>query len=364
VSDPILHDVYRLKSHPFGDAYKGPLDPRVDPATVANYVDVYRWEKSPLLQRISGNQLLEVFPDDKTIDAAGSMMVLIAGDNQTGKESLRNLILHKLQRDGAAANAEPIVTELELQEGDRAESIRQIATMFAYTYEGAGLAAPKRPDLEQILDKATGRRAATDKAYYADVFQLWRQLIKRHCTRPLVLSVGGVYLYNTLQVIYNSTRHLFKFIVVVTDSPSDAETCRKLLADEKRTVVLIESGKLARGEVESYVRQRLNAERRADAGFAADSLFPFSVSALDALFARGPTLAEKETVRWHLDFVNSTLRRAIDDHVATLATQMAGRSSNALAVLAPEDLLIGAEAIKDARRAIHKTSRTSESPGG
>ena len=355
MSDAILNDLYKLKAHPFGDAYKGPLDPRADPATLSYYVDVYKWEKSPVLQRISCDNVLEVFPDDKALDAAGSLLVLIAGANQTGKESLRNLILHKLEREGAAANNPPIVTELELQEGDRADSIRQIGTMFAYTYEGAGVAAPARADLEQILDKATSRRAASDKAYYADVFQLWRQLIRPKCKRPLVLSVSGVYLYNTLQVIYNSTRHLFKVIVILTEDPTNAESCRKLLADEKRSVVLIESSKLAHADVERYVRRRLTAERRPDSGFDAASLFPFSPDALDALYDKGPTFATGDEIRWHLDFVNSTLRRAIDDHVAALSAQVAAGGPAVLDHLSPAELVIGPETIKQARKSIHKT---------
>lgn len=354
MSDVILQELYGLKAHPFGDAYKGPLDPRADPATVSYYVDVYKWEKSPVLQRISCDKLLDVFPDDKDIDAAGSMLVLIAGANQTGKESLRNLILHKLQRDGVAAGAAPIVTELELQEGDRADSIRQIGTMFAFTYEGEGIAAPKRADLEQILDKATTRRSASDKAYYADVFQLWRQLIRPKCKRPLVLSLSGVYLYNTLQVIYNSTRHLFKFIVILTEDPTNAESCRKLLADEKRSVVLIESSKLAHADVEKYVCRRLNAERRPESGVDPASLFPFSPDALSALYDKGPTFAAGDEIRWHLDFVNSTLRRAIDDHVAALSAQVAAGGAAVLEHLSPAQRLIGAESIKQARKALHK----------
>src|SRR5579864_3612743 len=117
----ILERLYYLKSHPFGDVYETPLDPRVDAAHLSYYFDLYDWDRSPLLQRISPTEGLAVFPEDRAFAGSGSMLILIAGSNQTGRESLRNLILHKITQETPTQDQPPIVTELELDEGDRAE---------------------------------------------------------------------------------------------------------------------------------------------------------------------------------------------------------------------------------------------------
>jgi hypothetical protein len=91
-----LETLYFLKSHPFGEVYEAPLDPRTDSAHIFYYVDVYDWTRSQFLCRISPENSFEVFPH---LDARAAMLVLIAGPNQTGRESLRNLILHKIEEE-------------------------------------------------------------------------------------------------------------------------------------------------------------------------------------------------------------------------------------------------------------------------
>jgi len=356
MSADILEKLYYLRSHPFGDMYEAPLDPRTNPAHVSCYFDLYDWERSPLLQKVSPTKGLAIFPDDKAFANSGSMLLLIAGSNQTGRESLRNLILHKVAQDTPAPDKPPIVTELELEEGDRAEAIRQIAETFMYTYSDInGETKPARADLEKILEKATATRSTSDQSYYAATFQLWRQLTRPHCRKPLVLAVRGVYLYNTLRVVFNSTRHLFKFVIVTTDDPSNAESCRKLLADEKRNVGLIESIKLDRAKAAEYVYSRLFAERLKGSPYDARSLVPFSGEALDALYDEGPTLGPGENITWHVEFLYRTLRLALDAQLAALEARKQRDGIDALQHLALKDRIIGAEQIRQACKAIHKT---------
>ena len=298
--------------------HKGPLDPRANPATLSATLTSRKWEKSPVLQRISCDNVLEVFPDDKALDAAGSMLVLIAGANQTGKESLRNPILHKLERDGAAAGVPPIVTELELRQ--RRRSGRQHPADRHHVrltlHEGAGLALPARADLEQILEKATNRRSASDNGLLrgrlpavapvdpaqvqAAARALGERRLPQHASGHLQLDASS------LQGDRDPHGR--------PDQRRRAAGSRWL--DEKRSVVLIESSKLGHADVE---RARAPPSQRgapSRLGFDAASLFPLSADALDALYDKGPTFAAGDEIRWHLDFVNSTLRRAIDDHVS------------------------------------------------
>jgi hypothetical protein len=354
--DPILEQVYELKSHPFPDVYQGPLDPRADPAQVAYYFDLYDWTRSPLLQRLSPSDPLHVFPDAAMLASPESILVLITGSNQTGRESLRNLILHKIEQATSGPNRPPIVTEIELEEGNRADIVRQIANMFMFAYQASLLTAPSFEVLQAALNNNAGSASGiSDRSYYSGLFQIWKNLVRPHCRRPLVLSLSGIYLYNTLQVIFNSTHHLFKFIIVTTGSPSNAETCRKLLADDRKNVGLIEAGKLDRAKVDEYVSWRLSAERVAGSAQPGNSLVPFSAAALDELYMKGATSEPGETVRWHVEFLNKTLRGALDQHYAELQEKVNRSGVAVLNALAAHDRLIGAEHIRKARKAINKT---------
>src|SRR5207302_6697691 len=125
-------------------------------------------------------------------------------------------------------------------------------------YQGSGLNAPTAEQLQTVFTNQTAASAISDRSYYSGLFQIWKNLVRAPCKRPLVLSVSGIYRFNTLQAIFNSTRHLFKFIILTTADPLNAETCRGLLAEEKRNVGLIQASKLDRARVDEYVSWRLH----------------------------------------------------------------------------------------------------------
>jgi len=352
----ILQKLYHLKSQPFPDAYEGTLDPATDPTHLSLYFDLYDWNRSPLLQQISPQHGLAVFPNATVLAGVGSVLILITGSNQTGRKSLRNLLFHKIAEETPLAQRAPIITRLELEEGDRAENIKRIARAFVNTYSRLSKEPmPVLADLQQIFTETTADRAVGDQAYYSDLFQLWKDLIRLHCSKPLVLSLAGISTYNTLRVIFNSTRHLFNFIVVTTASPTDAETCRQLLIKENRSVNLIESQKLDRVRTLDLVRSRLIAERIPDSPLAAESLEPYSIEALDALFEEGPTFRPGEKISWHVQFLDKTLRLAFEIQLATLAHQARDVGIEALQKLEMKDRSISVEHIRKARRMIQKT---------
>jgi hypothetical protein len=347
--DAILNQLYRLKAHPFSEVYDAPLDPRdVAGARLRHYFDLYDWSRSPMLHAISDQDVFDVFPDEKVIGKE-SILILIAGSDQTGRESLRNLILYKIARRNAASI--PLAMDIDLEEGDRAENVRLIAQLFPYTYALENQPAPTTEALTQMYTQMTAAKPTGDKAYYGTLFQLWRKAIDAHCKRPLVLTVKGLYQYNTLRVVFNSTRPLFQYVIVLTENVDNAESCRKLLVGEHQNVVLVESSKLTRERAERYLRDRLKAERLSDPEVPDDSLLPFSAEALDALYKGGATLLEGEEVVWRVEFINRTLKFALD--------QQLGRAEQAAAPHGTpherSQWTIGSPEIQQARQAIQKT---------
>ena len=352
--DQILTDVYYLKSHPFPNIYRAPLNPRVDPAHANYYFDLYDWTRSSTVRKVSPQDPQYAFPDAGMLATPESILVLIAGSNQTGRESLRNLILHKFEQATLPANRPPILTEIELEEGNRADIIRQIASTFMWCYPANGMAAPTLDALQQVFANVTAGPAQGDQSYYSTLFNIWKMMIRAQgCTRPMVLSVSGLHKYNTLQVVFNSTRQLFKFIIATTDRPTDAETCRKLLADEKRIVELVGANRLDRAKAADYVRWRMREEREPDSPCDDESLVPFCAEALDELYAEGPNLKAGETISWEVEFLNKTLRCALDEHYAELKEKMNGPGPAVLNTLSAAERLIGPEHIRKARNAIN-----------
>jgi hypothetical protein len=86
-----------------------------------------------------------------------------------------------------------------------------------------------------------------------------------------------------------------------------------------------------------------------------NSLIPFSAEALDELYAKGPTLKPGETISWHVEFLNKTLRCALDDHYAGLAERVRINGEAILKSLNPNERIIRAEHIQRARKIINKT---------
>jgi hypothetical protein len=352
----LLKKIWNLRTHPFRpetdadgnpidpNVWNSPLDPIKEPRVISFYHDVYDWRKSSLIRQISPQDLFTHFPTKTQIDDTGALMVMITGYDNTGRESLQNLILHKIK---AQYNKPPIVVKVTLVI-NLLESLKRIRTLFAFTYSKEER-RPTRKGLSAAVTDAANVDGELSADAHATLFQMWKNLIAPECARPLVLLISGVDDFDLWRQVYNSVSALFDFIIVVTKNEVRAETTDVLLRQNQRNSAVIKARPLTADAAETYLRTRLASQR---IGQTNEPLAPFATDVIAALYEPGASAEPRETVRWSVGWLNKTLARVLDDHLQILrARENAGTNVNALP---QEQLLIDAVAIRAARERMNQ----------
>jgi len=352
--DDVLSAIYQLRTHPFSpsvgvdgqplqDPFALPLNPSAEPRHTAYYYDLYDWSGSSQVGPLDPAQIVRRFPAPADLVNFGSLLTIIAGPEHSGRESLRNLLLHKIgQQTGL-----PLVINLVLEGGDRGQIVKQVAELFMLEYPNH-FGMPTFDRLQQVFQTMTKTKVSGQSSCYANLFQFWRTQIQAFCNRPLVLSIGGKPDYNTWRVLYNSTRSLFSCLFVVTGDIASAKTCRETMQGDHVNVAVIVAPPLSEGEAMEYVRFRVSKERPTA---IPSSIEPFTPAAISALYQRGPTATEN--LRWQIAFLNRTMRRALDDHLAALVGILKARGSLDRALLSPQEIEINATVVRRAREALN-----------
>jgi hypothetical protein len=357
--DTILNAL-RLRTHPFRpdvdatgapfndpDILLKPLDPLVDPRLMNFYFDHYNWLGT--IRDISPTDGFVTFPNKAQLGNLGPMIVLITGSDNTGRESLRNLILHKIASEfGAPLTIPAVLTSLNIS-----DNIRSVATIFLYNYN---LHEPK-PAMDQLqrpFDLQTGEADVGKRDNYSTLFQIWRTFIQPVCTRPMVLLVEGVGNHDLWRAIYNSTSHVFRFIIVMTKEEAHAMACYKGLEGKNR--VLIKAKPLGQETTRAYLAKRLGDERLGAVAGAPD-LTPFTPNAVNALFEEGSTYKEGDLIEWSIGWLNETFSAVLDDHIAALNQRLQAlqQQGGDLADLTQGELLIGPETIRATRKRLNQS---------
>lgn len=350
--DDVLSMIYRLRTNPFcplvgidgesiQDPFALPLNPSAEPRHVGYYYDLYDWSGSSQIGPLDPVQIVREFPAPEDLVNFGSLLTIIAGAEHSGRESLRNLLLHKISNQSGP----PLMINLVLEGGERSQIVKQVAELFMLEYP-SHFATPTFDRLQQAFQTMTKTKVTGQYSYFANLFQFWRNQIKTVCNRALVLSIVGTADYNSWRVLYNSTQALFSYIFVLTGDIASAKTCRNTM--QGGNVAVIVAPPLNETEALQYVRFRVNRERVTNIH---QPLEPFSPAAISALYQRGPTATEN--VHWRIGFLNRTMRRALDDHLARLVHLLQERGSLDRGLLLPNEIEIDGEAVRRAREALN-----------
>ncbi len=346
----LVQQFWSLNTHPFrpaanGGALLSTLDPRKDSQWLQFYYDLYDWQHSTLLNGLDPGMALTRFPATAELADPKSLLILIAGAENTGRESLCNLILHKIKLQ---FNQELLVTEAILDTKNPSENIKAAARLFMSQYDLEEL-APSYEELNKFYLRETGAQAKPTSTY-STLFQMWKPRVRRACARPLILLLRGGESYDNWKALYESTAHLFDFVIVLATKVTDAETCNQLLKTENKNVVLIKARKLAVNDAVTYLQARLRL-LRVPAGAQPNSLLPFTAAALQSLYAPGPT-AEGKPVEWEIGMLNKSLCCALDDHIGRLEILL--KQGRPAASFTPAELQIDAAAIQQTRQRINQ----------
>jgi hypothetical protein len=345
----------KLRTHPFRpkadaagqpfddpDLLLKPLDPRLDPRLAEFYFDHYDWQGS--IRQIRSGTFTN-FPTQKEMVNRGPMMILITGADNTGRESLRNLILHEI----GSQFGNPLLVKATLDTFNAAENIKLIATLFLSAYRREE-ALPPHALLRESFDEQAGEKDPGARNNYSTLFQLWRDDVLPACKRPLVLLAEGGDSHDLWRQIYESTSHLFRFVIVTTKNEPHANACYLGLSGKNR--VLVKAKLLGQQWAREYLAARLADERPAAA--APDDLTPFSQEALNALYEPGIKFKPGDAIEWSIGWLNETFSAIVDSHVSALL-DLVEKQGKVLEDLEPDELLIKADAVRAARNRLNQT---------
>jgi hypothetical protein len=362
---------WQLRAHPFsprmdakGQAYiddtgaqvgrdfwQQPLNPQIDSRFIDFYFDFYDWKRSDLIQFISKQTAFQKFTAVTALRDPKSLLIIIQGSDGTGRESLRNLILHKVNEE--SGGSAPVVVETELDSFHHAENIKQIARTFYDAYDNSKYTQPTRAELKTIYDEEKDAPNPGAETFYASMFRRFntkvRSVRKDHRMVLLlkgVLTSGGDS-YDTWRVIYNSTSPLFQYIIVMTTREDQANSIHTLFRRDNKNVALIKARELELNEARNYLAARLDQERTAPVN---DRLLPFTEAALSELFLPGSGAENKagqsNSIPFNIEMLNRTFLCALDYHLCQL-------ENKDIKQLNAQDLLIGPGTILEVRRRIN-----------
>jgi hypothetical protein len=350
----------RLCTHPFApdgardgtafatDPFAGALDPNADPRLFAYYFDLYDWNSSPVLRGLSSTGLRK-FPTRDDLSEDGPLLVLVSGTGRSGRGSLVNLILHKIQ---AARGERPIVVPVKFNGSDHAQNVKQLAISFIFKYSSPDTKQPNptRAELQALFNDQTKTTVVDGEAYYSSLFVGFSADVRAHCSRPIVFHITGGDRYDLWSCLYQSSAPLSDYLIVETPKVADAKTCYTLMRDKGHNVVHIDAAKLDGVKARDYIVARLEAERPSAAA-AADSLLPFTDKAIEILFEVGSAsqlpsspgkaaASAKTPVTQAIGWLRKTLSRVLQEHIAELTAKVDAKGPAVLNDMGPDELLV------------------------
>jgi len=325
-----------------------PLNTQIDKRFIDFYFDFYDWQQSDLIQHISKQNLFQKFPALASLRDPKSLLIVIQGADGTGRESLRNLILHKIQEESGVP---PVIAEINLDSFNHADNIKEIALTFYHSYGNSTYKSPTRDELKLIYDEGKDSPNPGAETFYAGMFKRFNQEVRRvQKNHRMVLLLNGTFAtggdsYDTWRVIYNSTSSLFQYIIVMTTAEKEATSIRAVFRRDNKNVTVIKARELSLDDAKNYLQARLGQERIAPVN---DRLLPFTEAALTELFLPGSAVAAAAgpAKAFNIEMLNRTFLFALDYHLWQLEKKDPKQ-------LKPEDLLIGPGTILEVRRRIN-----------
>jgi hypothetical protein len=313
------------------------LDPCRDSRVINYYYDVYDWSESASVQGLAPPQGLTSFP--KTVDPERPLFVIVSGTRSSGRDSLINLILHKI---GILHGVVPrLLTVSDLPRSPE-PAVKQVAEYFIASWPTRA-----QKNLDEVFDRFTRQKSTDTDVHYPALFIALEQAMKAKLTMPHVLSIAGTDSYDIWKSVYLSCRKLFDYIIVQTKSARAANACKTSMTDT--TVAHIQAQPLSAKAALEYAKTRIAFERRG--GGPRDDLAPLTTAAIDLLYQPGKSAIDGREQPKTIGWLRETLRSAVEKHVEVLCALV---DQAALDALPPDHLLISENTLWNARQEINR----------
>lgn len=319
------------------------LDPREDERIINYYYDVYDWSESTVVRGLTAPPVgLQSFP--AIVDPDRPLLVIVSGTRSSGRDSLINLILRRIQQ---LHGTKPRVLTISDLPRSTEPAVKDVANFFIASWPPETQEA-----LEKIFARFTKEKSTDTDVHYPALFYGLREAVKGDLTMPSILSITGTDSYDIWKSLYLSCRKLFDYIIVQTKSPRAANTCKMSMPDT--IVAHIQAQPLSKNGAFEYAKTRISFERREA---ATDDLEPFTKSGIDLLYEPGRAAQPGEQATKTIGWLRETLRSALEKHVEKLIKRANEKNLDDLETLAAADLLVAEETIWDARQEINRGQR-------
>lgn len=312
------------------------LDPVTVPDVVYYYFDFYKWGEGPI-KGISDNSLFERFP---ARSASHSMLVLVSGNSKSGRKSIVNRLIKKIEVDDAALprDGKPLIVPITFAEKNRDENVGIVANwlVFMFEMEHAGT-------VESAL-RTQLSNAAKDNTLnaYTQFFARYRFLTQSVTNRSVVFRINSEKPdFKSWAAAYSATRSLPGCMIIETGSSGEADATVNVFhsKNDPAPVVHIRAAPLDVGTARAYLKMRIAHERKLPvrAGQGIGELAPFTEDAIKELFA--PT-HPGDTVDLSIWQVRERLKLALERHISKLQQVAVARGLEAIVGLPTLELAI------------------------
>jgi len=316
------------------------LDPRKDSRVINYYHDVYDWTGSSAVRGLSRPTGLTSFP--RAVDPERPLFVIVSGTKSSGRDSLINLILYKIELLHCAVPRLLTVSDIPRS---AEPAVKHVAEYFIASWPPA-----VQKTLGEIFDRFTKQKSTATDVHYSALFYAFRQNLKDELTMPNVLSIVGTDSYDIWKSVYLSCKKLFDYVVVQTKSPRAANTCKTSMTDT--IVAHIQAQPLSAKKALDYVKTRMTFEHLGAP--AVNVLAPLTSEAIDLLYEPGRSAQGGQEQPKTIGWLRETLRRAVDKHVERLVRIVDEEGPAGLDALSPEHLLVSRDTLWDARQEINR----------
>ncbi len=331
------------------------LNPARDRKVLPLYFDSYNWDHSLLVRDLSADNAFDTFPTRATLVNDSRLMIIISGSRQTGRDSLANLLLHKI---GEETGKRLLLCELPLEGRDKSRNTAAVATAIMDAVEFDHKPFENWEVLRKRMRDKYEEVRSDQKDYkdpsYTNIFSAFEKLLTPH-GRELVIKITKGGDHDSWARIHEFVGSCCYYIIVLTEEDAYAKTCYDAMLQNNMNVCWIRAVPLKEEAARKYVASRLKHARITGANAAsAQDLFPFTADAIRALYEPGPTLTRNTAVEHPVGWLRRTLNEAVKEHVQKIGKLYPGADPATLAAIAAAEVHIGPEGVRRARQKLNQ----------
>ncbi|WP_457447099.1 hypothetical protein [Roseateles sp. P5_E4] len=324
------------------------LNPAIDPRVKTLYFDIYDWAQSPLLGGLTVGDGLANYPSPQLM-VANPLLVLVSGGKQSGRDSLVNLIIHKMASESGRL---AVVVNVPLDSRDKNRNVLTVATCLANALRFHRPALPEVALLTELQQDLATARADVDlgrNLMSAPLFQTL-QFVAKDLDLDIVLRLTGGGDDASWGHIQDAVAGCCQAVIVMTSDEAYAKVCHASKVGQN--VAWIRAEPLDEDKAILYIETRIGLQRLKNAPTGADAqLFPFTREAIKEMFRAG-SVHSAGGVKHQVGWLRRVLYRAFTERARAVPQEFNAHDAQSLQALNPLQTMIEPVHVRNAGASI------------